>query len=221
MEIIPETTSTPSMYMPRQFASDQLADALRVMRAHPLASMTSVDADGFPFVSYLPLHVDAEADSALTLWGHCARGNPQWKLLAQNPQALVAFRGAHSYLSPTVYPDLQRVPTWDYVVVHCRVQVDLVDEVDDKDALLKRLIADHEPAYAEQWRGLDTDYARKMLGAIVGLRMRVLGWECKLKVNQHRPESFDKLRAAYAQRAAQGDPNAQELIDWMDRLAAR
>ena len=80
----------------------------------------------------------------------------------------MAFRGAHSYLSPTVYPDLQRVPTWDYVVVHCRVQVDLVDEVDDKDALLKCLIADHEPAYAEQWRGLDADYARKMLGAIVG-----------------------------------------------------
>ena len=216
-----ENNAPPSMYMPRQFVSDQLGDALTIMREHPLATLTSVDGDGFPFVSYLPIHVEVGEGDALTLWGHLSRANPHWKLLQTQPQALVAFRGAHSYLSPKVYPDLQRVPTWNYVAVHCRVQVELIDGADDKDALLKSLIGDHEPEYAAQWRGLDADYVRKMLAAVVGMRMRVQSWDCKLKVNQHRPESFDAQRAAYAAEAAQGDNNAQELLRWMDRLAAR
>lgn len=211
----------PSMYMPRQFASDRLDDALILMREHPLATLTSVDGEGFPFVSYLPLHVQAGEGGELTLWGHLSRANPHWKMLQNQAQALVAFRGAHSYLSPKVYPDLQRVPTWNYVAVHCRVQVELVDDPEDKDALLKCLIGDHEPAYAEQWRGLDADYTRKMLAAVVGMRMQVLQWECKLKVNQHRAESYDAQHAAYVAQAAQGNNHAQELLQWMERLAAR
>lgn len=208
--------------MPRQFTSDRLDDALAIMRAHPLATLTSVDAEGFPFVTHLPLHVEQAAGSdALVLWGHCARANPHWKLLASKPQALVVFRGAHSYVSPRIYPDLQRVPTWNYVALHCRVRVDLVDDAADKDALLKCLIGDHEPAYAAQWRGLGEDYTRKMLAAVVGFRMQVQGWECKLKLNQHRTESWDAQRSIYAARVQQGDNNAQELLAWMDRLAAR
>ena len=211
----------PSMYMPRQFASEQLDDALILMREHPLATLTSVDGEGFPFVSYLPLHVQVGEGGELTLWGHLSRANPHWKMLQNQAQALVAFRGAHSYLSPKVYPDLQRVPTWNYVAVHCRVQVELVDDPEDKDALLKCLIGDHEPAYAEQWRGLDADYTRKMLAAVVGMRMQVLQWECKLKVNQHRAESYAAQHAAYEAQAAQGNNHAQELLQWMERLAAR
>ncbi|MEG0922421.1 MAG: FMN-binding negative transcriptional regulator [Comamonas sp.] len=212
----------PSTYMPKQFISDRLEDALAIMQSHPLATLTSVDAEGFPFITHLPLHVEKlEGNEGLVLWGHCSRANPHWKLLASKPQALVVFRGAHSYLSPSIYPDLQRVPTWNYVALHCRVQVDLVDDAEDKDALLKCLIGDHEPAYAAQWRGLDADYTRKMLAAVVGFRMRVQARECKLKVNQHRTESWDTQRDYYTVQAQQGDCNAKELLQWMDKLAAR
>lgn len=219
-----EATPLPTMYLPRQFASQDVQHALTVMRQHPLASVTAVDEGGFPFVSYIPLHAEhrPEAGGAgLTLWGHCSRGNPHWKLLQQSPQALVAFRGAQAYLSPSVYPDLERVPSWNYVAVHCRVQVELIDQLEDKDRLLKCLIGDHEPAYAEQWRGLDADFTRKLLGGVVGLRMQVLQWECKLKLNQHRPESYAALRAAYETHAELGDDDAHELLQWMDRLGMR
>ena len=72
-----------------------------------------------------------------------------------------------------------------------------------------------------QWRGLDEDYTRKMLAAVVGFRMEVLAWECKLKVNQHRTESYDTQHAVYSAQAQQGDRNAQELLQWMETLAAR
>jgi len=38
--------------------------------------------------------------------------------------------------------------------------------------------------------------------------------QCKLKLNQHRPESHAKMKASYAQ----GNDDERELAQWMDRL---
>ena len=98
--------------------------------------------------------------------------------------------------------------------MHCRVEARIIDEADGKDALLKALIAQHEPAYAAQWRALDEDYTSKMLRAIVAFELRVLDLQCTLKLNQHRPESHAALHAAY--RA--GGADAQALAQWMETL---
>src|SRR6476620_4917870 len=184
------------MYEPPQFKSYVPAIAADLMRAHPFASLVSTDDTGFPFVSHLPLHLEERGDG-FVLWGHCAKPNPHWRYLQQRPEALAVFMGPHAYLSPKVYPDLQRVPTWNYLTVHCKVRATLVEEPEAKDRLLKKLIGDHEPPYAEQWRGLGEEFAHKMLAGIVGFELRVLDWQCKLKINQHRPESHAKLKASY------------------------
>lgn len=201
------------MYQPAQFRSQDPEIAADLIRANPLASLISTDDDGLPFVTHLPLHLRRDG-GAFRLLGHCARGNPHWRYLAARPTALVTFLGPHAYLSPRVYPDLQRVPSWNYLAVHCTVRATLVEDAAAKDALLKQLIADHEPAYAAQWRGLDEAFAHKMLAAIVGFELEVIELQCKLKLNQHRPESHAALRAAYAA----GGERERELARWMDRL---
>lgn len=201
------------MYQPPQFRSEDPALAAELMRAHPFASLISTDDDGFPFVTHLPLHLE-ERQGRFVLLGHCAKPNPHWRYLQARPQALATFLGPHAYLSPSVYPDLQRVPTWNYLTVHCRVEATLVEEPGAKDALLKKLIADHEPSYAEQWRGLGEEFAQKMLAGIVGFELGVLQWDCKLKLNQHRPEAHARMREAYAA----GNPLERELAAWMPRL---
>ena len=80
---------------------------------------------------------------------------------------IASFHGGHAYLSPKVYPDLARVPTWNYLAVHCTVEATLVEDPLAKDRLLKKLIGDHEPPYAEQWRGLGEEFAHKMLAGIM------------------------------------------------------
>ena len=201
------------MYLPAHFQSSDSAWARLLLQEHPLASLVSNDDAGFPFVSHLPLHLD-EAGGRWTLRGHCARANPHWRYLQARPQALATFLGPHAYMSPGVYPDLARVPTWNYVAVHCRVVATVVDGPDAKDLLLKSLIADHDPAYAAQWRGLGEDYQRRMLAGMVGFELAVSDLQCKIKINQHRPESHAALRAGYAA----GDDNARALGVWMDRL---
>ena len=201
------------MYLPPPFQTDDRSHALALLRAHPLASLISVDEAGCPYVTHLPLHVQAETENWLLL-GHVAKANPHSRYLQARPQALVTFLGPHAYMSPSVYPDLMRVPTWNYLAVHCKVQARLIEEADAKDRLLKHLIGDHEPAYAAQWRSLGEDYAHKMLAGIVAFELRVTELQCKLKLNQHRPESHAAMRQAYTA----GDANAQALGEWMDRL---
>ena len=201
------------MYLPPQFRSADFQIAAELMRAHPFASLISTDQEGAPFVTHLPLHLEEDSAGPVLL-GHCARPNPHWRYLADRPRALVTFMGPHAYLSPRVYPDLQRVPSWNYLAVHCTVTATLVDEADAKDRLLKKLIADHEPEYAAQWRGLGEDFARRMLAGIVGFELHVSEFQCKLKLNQHRPEAHRAMAAAYAA----GSDQENELARWMDRL---
>jgi transcriptional regulator len=201
------------VYLPPQFNPKDEAHALNVMRGHPFASLISTDDDGFPFVTHLPLHLKQSIDPHMLL-GHCAKANPHWRYLQARPQALVTFMGPQAYMSPKVYPDLVRVPTWSYVAVHARVEATLIDEPQAKDRLLKQLIGDHEPPYAAQWRGLETDYQQKMLSGIVAFELRITDVQCKLKLNQHRPESHVAMYAAYAQ----GTPDEQALAEWMVTL---
>jgi len=201
------------MYQPPQFRSQDPAIAAALMRGHPFASLVSTDDTGFPYVTHLPLHLEEEG-SQFVLWGHCAKPNAHWRYLQARPEALATFLGPHAYLSPKVYPDLARVPSWNYLAVHCKVRAQLVEDAAAKDALLKKLIGDHEPPYAQQWRDLGEEFQRKMLAGIVGFRLEVLEWACKLKLNQHRPESHAALHAAYAA----GNEQERELAAWMGRL---
>jgi len=206
------------MYMPPQFDARDPQLAATLMRENPFASLISVDDGGLPYVTHLPLHLQQPSvapgrDGGMVLLGHVARPNIHWRYLARRPRAVAAFLGPHAYLSPKVYPDLQRVPSWNYVAVHCTVEARLLEDPAAKDRLLKQLIGDHEPGYAEQWLGLPADFADKLLAGIVAFELHVLDVQCKIKLNQHRPESHAAMRSAYAASGEQG----RALVAWMDR----
>jgi transcriptional regulator len=201
------------MYLPPQFAVRDRDVAVRLMRARPFASLVSVDDDGFPFVTHLPLHLEEQGEG-IVLLGHCARPNPHWRYLEARPTALATFLGPHAYQSPKIYPDLQRVPSWNYLAVHCAVESRLIHDAAEKDVLLKKLIGDHEPPYAQQWRDLGEEFQHKMLAGIVAFELKVIRLQCKLKLNQHRPESHAAMKAGYAA----GNDDERALAAWMDEL---
>lgn len=209
------------MYLPQQFQHTDPAIAQRIMREHPLASIVSVGEGGFPVLSHIPLHWQAAslwADGLRSehgvLLGHCARANPQAQWLAAQPQALVSFMGPQAYMSPSVYAEKQRVPTWSYLAVQAKVVTRIIDPHEDRDRLLKCLIAEHEPAYAQQWRELPERYTGAMLSNIVAFEMQILDLKCAVKLNQHRPEAHAAMHAAYAQ----GSEQTQALARWMKDL---
>ncbi len=163
--------------------------------------------------THLPLVVKDEGQHGL-IHGHFARANPHWQALAGR-ETLVVFSGPHSYVSPTLYVEELSVPTWNYIAVHAYGTLELIDEADGKDALLKDLIALHEPAYAERWREMPAGFRRTMLAGIVGFRIVVARIEGKFKVSQNRSEiERHNVRAAHAA----GTTDQQALAAWMERL---
>ncbi len=201
------------MYLPKQFDHRDPAVTCRLLREHPLATMISLDEEGEPFVSHLPIKLDqTDADGMPTvLLGHLARANPQVKHLALRPEVSLSFMGPHAFMSTQVYPDVQRVPTWNYLSVLVKARVRGLQGEEAKDAMLKQLIADHDPPYAAQWRSLPDAYTHGMLAAIAAYEFVVIEIQTKIKLNQHRPESHASMWAAYAQ----GTPRERELAKWM------
>jgi len=201
------------MYIPRHFDAPDRAMTLKVMRAHNFATLISVDAEGTPIATHLPTVVE-EDGASVVLHFHLARANPHSAILRENEAGMVAYLGPHAYMSPSVYPDIKRVPTWNYIAIHAYGDVEELTGNEAKDALLKSLIAIHEPAYADQWRALDPQFQESMLGAISAFRMTVTKLESKFKLNQHRKEAHAAMKAKYAA----GTENEQALVQWMDRL---
>ncbi|WP_395707120.1 FMN-binding negative transcriptional regulator [Casimicrobium huifangae] len=201
------------MYLPKHFESPDRALTLDVMREHSFATLTSADADGVPFATHLPVVV-SDTEGTVALHFHLARANPQVAMLRDGRASMMAFLGPHAYLSPKVYPDLKRVPTWNYIAVHAYGPVEEIVEAHRKDALLKSLIALHEPPYAQQWMNLDEKFQETMLGAIAAFRMTVTRLEGKFKLNQHRKEAHATMKVGYAA----GTPDEQALGHWMERL---
>ena len=203
------------MYLPNHFKSDDVALALQLIDEHPLALLLGPDAQGQSFGSHLPLVVVPD-EAGLLLEGHMARANPHWGWLSQQQRLLAVFSGPSAYVSPRHYDSLQNVPTWNYAALHAYGDIELIDGQADKDALLKRLIGRFEPGYAEQWRGLSEDYQRKLLGAIVGFRLRVTRWELKLKMSQNRA-AVERQRSRVSLAGAERAEDRATAL-WMARL---
>ena len=204
------------MYAPKHFDSQDLSLAHQLRAEQPLALLVGPDADGQSFGTHVPLGVIQEdVQGTWLLEGHMARANPHWTWLQAQTSVMAVFSGPSAYISPSHYDTKLAVPTWNYIAVHVYGTLSLIDDHAGKDALLKRLIAQHEPGYAAQWRGLPTDYQDKMLGAIVGFRIQVTRWEGKFKLSQNRPAAErTRIQSAFAE----GSADAQALARWMAQL---
>jgi transcriptional regulator len=52
------------MYLPSHFNAKDRSHAEQIIREHPFASLISNDDKGLPFVTHLPLHLDAASTPA-------------------------------------------------------------------------------------------------------------------------------------------------------------
>ena len=205
------------MYTPKFNQVSDRAILIEAMQAYsfailfgPLNSIVNADMHN---ATHLPLLVRDDGPHGI-LEGHFAKANPHWQSLA-NQETLVVFPGPHSYVSPSLYAEELSVPTWNYIAIHARGTLSLVENDAGKDALLAGLIKANDPAYAEQWRNLPDGFRRTMLAGIVGFRIPITSIEGKFKISQNRPE-VDR-RAVHAAHSA-GNPDQQQLASWMKRL---
>jgi transcriptional regulator len=179
------------MYNPSGFAINDLTELQQQILDTRLAMVVTCGEQGLQ-ASHLPLLFNPEQGPNGTLYGHFARGNPQWKELQDGAEALVIFAGADAYVSPGFYPSKaehgKAVPTWNYVAVHAYGTAEVFTGADRLLDLVSALTDRHEAGRAHPWKVTDApaDYIDGMLKAIVGFALPIQRLQGKRKLSQNR-----------------------------------
>jgi transcriptional regulator len=206
------------MYIPAHFAEDRPEALQAFIRQRGFGALVTTGPDG-PEANHLPFVLDEEAGQFGVLRCHVARANPVW-LEAGSKGALVIFQGPDAYVSPSWYPgkrdDARTVPTWNYVAVHARGTLRVVDDPVWLRTHLEALTKAHESGRAEPWRITDApeDYVQRMIGAVVGMEITVTRLQGKWKLSQNRAAADRAGVVAGLRQEAPGPAHA--LADLMD-----
>lgn len=199
------------MYMPPAFNDHDRGSLHATIRAARLANLVTATAEG-PQVTPLPLLLDPDEGEYGTLYGHLARGNPQWRMPVLG-EAVAVFMGPDAYITPSWYATKRDtgkvVPTWNYVTVHAHGPAEFFDDAERLLAAVTRLTRRHEGERASPWEVSDApaDYIASQLRGIVGLRMPITRLEGKRKMSQNRSEA--DRRGVAAGLAASSRPEEQ------------
>jgi len=147
-------------------------------------------------------------DGADHVWLHLARPNPVWKAIEEHPHVVLAVITDYTYVeaawnADTGVPPEHGVPTSYYTAVQLRCRAEIVDDPDDKFAILAVQLEQHEPDNSERvppTSGIDSD--RRVVPGIRGLRLTIESVQAKMKYGGNKtPEQ----RAAIAEHLAERD----------------
>ena len=160
----------------------------------------AINAANGPLLSHIPF-VLQEDGSSVEL--HLVRSNPILRLLDEPQDAVIAVQGPDSYISPDWYGVTDQVPTWNYVAVHLRGQLQRLPQGDLR-AVLDRLSAQFEARLAPKppWAAakMTPEVLDKMMRMIVPCRMQVSAIDGTWKLNQNKDDTV-RLRAAHGVQA--------------------
>lgn len=126
---------------------------------------------------------------------HFSKANPQWKVIAENPETpvLVVFQGPQSYVTPSWYETKRQtgkvVPTWNYAIVQVRGQAEIIDSAEWLGKQIADLTAVHESGRDVPWQVTDApdNFVQAQTKGIIGLSIAIAEIDGKWKVSQNRP----------------------------------
>ena len=162
--------------------------------------ITAGHVDGYPVV--VPTHFVYDGDATVLL--HLARPNPVWRALDADPHVVLALTGDWAYVEaawnadPGTDPEVG-VPTSYYTGVQLLCRAEVVDDPDEKAAILATQLAHFEPPGSTRVPpSPDVESDRRKLPGIRGLRLHVEAVRAKMKYGgnkepNHRHEIAERL----------------------------
>jgi transcriptional regulator len=198
------------MYQPPHFIETDPNTLSALVRAHPLGLLISATQDG-PVADLVPFLLDPDVGAKGRLRAHVARANPQWKLIAAQPEmpVLVVFQGVDTYVTPSWYETKREtgkvVPTWNYAIVQARGTIRIRDDRGWLAGQIAELTATHEAGRAEPWKVSDAPdaFIDAQIKGIVGIEIDIIDLQGKWKVSQNRPVA-DRVGVAEGLEESEG-----------------
>ena len=177
------------------YRQEPQARALDFARERGFGTLTVAGPEGV-LAAHVPFLVEDGRVAA-----HLVRSNPLVRHLGGGPAAaMMIVSGPDGYISPDWYGEGDRVPTWNYLAVHIRGELRLIDEARLR-AHLDRLAANFEARLAPKtpWKAdkMTPDVLARMLRQIVPVEMTIETVDSTFKLNQNGAAS-SRLGAAAA-----------------------
>lgn len=190
----PSARGNRPMHSSGLFEMKDNAERIAFMEQRTFANVI-VSSETGPQAAHVPMLVMRDDDGGLYLEGHVARNNPLADLAQGGAPSLVIFNGADAYVTPSFYPSKQVhgkvVPTWNYTAVHATGILTAFEDAsqlrEQLEALTDKLEGEREAPWA--MNDAPDDFTRKMVAAILGLRLRVTKLEGIRKLSQNKSET--------------------------------
>jgi transcriptional regulator len=162
--------------------------------------VTAGHVDGYPVV--VPTHFVYDGDATVLL--HLARPNPVWRALDADPHAVLALSGDYAYVEAAWNADpgtdpTYGVPTSYYTGIQLLGTAEVVDDPDEKAAILATQLAHFEPpGSGRATPSTRNESDRRQLPGIRGIRLHVESVRAKMKYGgnktpEHRGEIAERL----------------------------
>jgi len=208
------------MYNYPHYKEEDKSKVIDFMRQHPFVTIIGTDAEGRIEATQIPVLID-EREGKIFLTGHIAKKMSHEKAFAENPNVLVIFTGAHTYISGTYYTgNLQQASTWNYISIHARGQMKWMEE-EGLIAFLKRFTLHFENNNTSSttiYDNLPEEYLSKLVKAIVGFELEVTELENVHKLSQNRDEkSYDNI----VHKLKEQDGDAKEIGEIMEKRKSK
>jgi len=202
------------MYIPKKYREEDQSRIIQFMKDNAFPALVSYDG-GKLVATHLPVDVAENADGSLTILGHMARANPQWKTIGEQ-EVLLIFQGAHTYISPRWYNHVN-VPTWNYMMVHAYGHIRMLAG-DELYSLLSGLVHKHEVDTGYSLEGLPQDFALKEMSGVAGFSMSVTRLDASYKLSQNRDD--ESYASIIHQLESRGDDASIEIARRMREIAS-
>ncbi len=177
------------MHIPKMFKVEEAADILDFIQKNGFATLISVNPDGLPIATHIPIAVEMLAENTPVLRGHVSRANPHAQLFDNNQTALAIFTGAHTYISSSWY-EQENVSTWNYSAVHVygQIRVLTVDELRND---VEKLTAKYEKSVEKPFLvpQMSPEMVNAQLKGIVGFELTMSDVQAQAKLSQNRKDT--------------------------------
>lgn len=186
------------------FRSDDHAKSLAFATTRGFGTL-SVNGENGPIAAHIPFVFNADHSRVAF---HMLRSNPVAR--AAGP-ALLAVNGPDGYISPDWYGAPELVPTWNYVAVHIRGNLRIL-EPEALEPHLRALSNEFErrllPKPVWDLDKVSRDSREKMMRMLVPAELEITGIDATWKLGQNKPETAIRGAASALRSSAVGAETA-------------
>lgn len=205
------------MYIPDHSKTKNEAQILDLVKENSFVTLVSLDSEGFPYISHIPVSCVTQDNKLVSINGHFSSRNPHVQLLKKSPKITAIFHGPHTYITPNWYRSGRDVPTWNYAVVHVAGHLKFIEDEAGIAEILKELTVENETGPNPWIFELPDDLSAPgiLSKAIIGFQITPEKIEGKFKLSLNRSQE-DQLGITEGLQA-RGDDRSKSIVQLMKK----